>query len=72
MILAESLFKVQCRLHRTLRRWFPPLPEADAKYADPEVGFTAVIRNGSTVLNPDSVKLSLDGTVVKVRNHRRR
>ena len=65
MILAESLFKVQEAAPDT-PQVVSTAPEEDAKYADPEVGFTAVIRNGSTVLNPDSVKLSLDGTVVKV------
>ena len=59
-ILAESLFKVQKAAPDT-PQIVSTMPEADAKYADPEVGFTAVIRNGGTALNPDSVKLTLDG-----------
>ena len=64
-ILAEKKFKVMQAAPDT-PQVVAATPEADAKYADPEIGFTAVIRNGSTALNPDSVKLSLDGTGVKV------
>lgn len=63
-ILAESLFKVQQAAPDT-PKVVSTSPEADAKYADPEIIFTADIRNGGTALNLESVKLTLDGTVVK-------
>ena len=63
-ILAEKKFKVMQAAPDT-PKMISTLPEADAKYADPEVTFTAVIRNGATALNPESLKLTLDGKAVK-------
>ena len=63
-ILAEKKFKVMQAAPDT-PKVISTLPEADAKYADPEVAFTAVIRNGGTALNPESLKLTLDGKAVK-------
>ena len=63
-ILAETNFKVMQPAPDT-PKVISTLPEADAKYADPEVAFTAIIRNGSTALNPESLKLTLDGKSVK-------
>jgi len=63
-ILAETNFKVMQAAPDT-PKVISTLPEADAKYADPEVAFTAVIRNGGTALNPESLKLTLDGKAVK-------
>ena len=63
-ILAETNFKVMQPAPDT-PKVISTLPEADAKYADPEVAFTAIIRNGSTALNPESLKLTLDGKAVK-------
>lgn len=63
-IFAETLFKVQKTAPDT-----PQLestaPEDGSKNADPAIAFSAVIRNGGTSLNPDSVKLSLDNQDVK-------
>ena len=64
-ILAEKKFKVMQAAPDT-PKVVSTLPEADAKNADPEIQFKAVIRDGATILNPESVKLTLDNKDVKV------
>jgi len=63
-ILAEKKFKVMQAAPDT-PKVVSTLPEADAKNADPEIQFKAVIRDGATTLNPESVKLTLDNKDVK-------
>ena len=64
-ILAEKKFKVMQPAPDT-PKVVSTLPEADDKNADPEIQFNAVIRDGTTTLNPESVKLTLDNKDVKV------
>ncbi|MEC9081176.1 MAG: hypothetical protein VYE44_05305 [Verrucomicrobiota bacterium] len=64
-ILAETLFKVQQAAPDT-PQVVSSSPEDGSKNADPAIAFKAVIRNGSTSLNPESVKLSLNNQDMKV------
>ena len=64
-ILAEKKFKVMQAAPDT-PKVVSTLPEASDKNADPEIQFKAVIRDGATILNPESVKLTLDNKDVKV------
>ena len=64
-IFAETLFKVQKTAPDT-PQLVSSSPENGSKNADPAIAFSAVIRNGGTSLNPESVKLSLNNQDVKV------
>ena len=64
-IFAETLFKVQKTAPDT-PQLVSSSPENGSKNADPAIAFSAVIRNGGTSLNPESVKLSLNNQDAKV------
>ncbi len=64
-IFAETLFKVQKTAPDT-PQLVSSSPENGSKNADPAIAFSAVIRNGNTSLNRESVKLSLNNQDVKV------
>ena len=64
-VLAETFFNVQQPAPDSLK--LVSISPADGeKNADPAIVFSAIIRNGGTSLNTDSVKLSLDSKDVKV------
>ena len=64
-IFAETPFKVQQAAPDT-PQLVSSSPQDGSKNADPAIAFKAVIRNGSTSLNLESVKLSLNNQDVKV------
>ena len=64
-IFAETLFKIQQAAPDT-PQVVSSSPEDGSKNADPSIAFSAVIRNGNTSLNPESVKLSLNNQDVEV------
>ena len=64
-IFAETPFKVQQAAPDT-PQVVSSSPEDGNKNADPAIAFSAVIRNGNTSLNAESVKLSLNNQDVKV------
>ena len=64
-IFAETPFKVQQAAPDT-PQVVSSSPEDGSKNADPAIAFSAVVRNGNTSLNPESVKLSLNNQDVKV------
>ena len=64
-VLAETFFKVHQPAPDSLKL-VSISPVDGEKNADPEIVFSAIIRNGGTALKSDSVKLSLDSKDVKV------
>ena len=66
-IFAETPFKVQQAAPDT-PQLVSSSPQDGSKNADPAIAFKAVIRNGSTSLNLEIVKLSLNNQDLKVDN----
>ena len=62
-VLADTEFKVQKPAPKT-PKVVSISPQDGDKNADPAIIFTATIRNGTTSLKSDSVKLTLDGKAV--------
>ena len=62
-VLADTEFKVQKPAPET-PKVVSISPQDGDKNADPAITFTATIRNGTTSLKSDSVKLTLDGKAV--------
>ena len=62
-VLADTEFKVQQPEPET-PKVVSISPQDGDKNADPAIAFTATIRNGTTSLKSDSVKLTLDGKAV--------
>ena len=62
-VLADTEFKVQQPAPET-PKVVSISPQDGDKNADPAIAFTATIRNGTTSLKSDSVKLTLDGKAV--------
>ena len=62
-VLADTEFKVQQPAPET-PKVVSISPQDGDKNADPVIAFTATIRNGTTSLKSDSVKLTLDGKAV--------